>query len=166
TKPKPAPKPPPKKAEAKPKPADKAQAEPAAKTQAKPSPTTGKAAGEPRAGTPAPATSGNGSSGGGAVVRDAAFVRYYNLMIDAIRQHWVWVGSERDNLSVTVRFAVAPDGTIQGVRRTSSSGNPHFDQSVENAVRSVGRLEPPPVKYRRDFADVELIFRASDLARR
>ncbi|RMD85535.1 MAG: TonB C-terminal domain-containing protein [Candidatus Dadabacteria bacterium] len=125
----------------------------------------------------APAKATNGVSGrggrgtqaggsGGTLVRDAVFLRYYNEMIEAIRSHWVWVGSASAELSVTVRFSIAPDGTIVGVKRTSSSGNPHFDQSVENAIRSVGHLSPPPAKYRRDFADVELLFRASDLTRR
>ncbi len=173
-KPKAAPKPA-SKTEAKPKTAPKPVPEPKAKVEAKPKATPeteAKAAPTGSVGTSAgrasssPSAGGGSSSTGATVVRDAAFVRYYNLMIDSIRQHWVWVGSERDNLSVTVRFGIGPDGTIRGVKRTSSSGNPHFDQSVENAVRSVGRLEPPPVKFRRDFADVELVFRASDLVRR
>ncbi len=165
------------KAAAKPAPEPKAAAKPAPKPKVEPKPKAAAKKAEPAAAAP-PAKSGEATvdgqpasrsgrpRGAAEVVRDATFVRYYNVMIDLIREHWVWVGNENANLSVTVRFGIGPDGTIQGIERVSSSGNPHFDQSVENAVRGVARFAPPPVKYRRDFADVELVFHASDLVRR
>jgi TonB family protein len=86
-------------------------------------------------------------------------------MIAEIRANWVWVGAISDDHEVTVRFGVQPDGTVRGVRLVSSSGDLRFDQSVENAVRSLRALGPPPDQYRRDFSDVEIVFRSRDLAR-
>ncbi len=179
---KPEPKPPPKpevKAEPKPAPA------PDAKTEPKPPPApTAAAAERPAAsgppvqggqnhtttaaatvpgggGTPA---AGSGRAAGG-IVRDAEFVAYYNLMISRIKANWVWAGQETDNLAVTLRFSIESDGRISGVVSVSSSGNLRFDHSVLNAVRAVRDLGPPPDQHRREFADVELVFRASDLSR-
>ncbi len=44
------------------------------------------------------------------------------------------------------------------------SGDPSYDASVERAVKRASPLGPPPVAYRKDFADVELTFRPADLA--
>jgi len=95
-------------------------------------------------------------------VRGIEFIRYYEQMIARIRESWVWVGEDPGG-AVTVRFSIQPDGRIANVRRTDSSGNTLFDQSVETAVRGVRDLGAPPEQYRRDFADVEVVFRAKDL---
>jgi TonB family protein len=92
-------------------------------------------------------------------------VAYYNLMISRIKANWVWAGQETDNLAVTLRFGIEPDGRVVGVSTASSSGNPRFDHSVLSAVKAIRDLGPPPEQHRREFADVELVFRASDLTR-
>jgi TonB family protein len=66
---------------------------------------------------------------------------------------------------MTVGFSILPDGRVVNIKSVESSGNLHFDQSVLNAVRNAQKdLGPPPETYRRDFQDVQLTFRASDLA--
>lgn len=52
-------------------------------------------------------------------------------------------------LEATVRFQVAPDGTLQGVRITRSSGVALFDSSVRQAFRQVGKVDPPPGRQAR-----------------
>jgi TonB family protein len=104
-----------------------------------------------------------GGGGGGGDVRGIEFVRYYEQMINKIRANWVWVGEDQ-SLAVTVRFSIQTDGRVTNVRRSDSSGNLLFDQSVESAVRGVRDLGPPPDQYARDFSDVEVVFRAKDLA--
>jgi TonB family protein len=63
-----------------------------------------------------------------------------------------------------VRFSIQGDGRVVNVQRTASSGNQLFDESVEKAVRGVRDLGAPPQQYARDFSDVEVVFRAKDLA--
>jgi TonB family protein len=106
---------------------------------------------------------GGGGGGGDGEVRGIEFVRYYEQMMSRIRENWVYVGEDQ-NLAVTVRFSIQGDGRVVNVRRSDSSGNPLFDQSVESAVRGVRDLGPPPAQYARDFSDVEVTFRAKDLA--
>ena len=53
------------------------------------------------------------------------------------------------DLEATVRFQVAPDGTLQGVRILRSSGVALFDASVREAFRRVGRVDAPPGRQAR-----------------
>lgn len=95
-------------------------------------------------------------------MRGAEFLLYYNEMITRIRDAWVWVGGAT-NVEVKVGFGIMDDGRIVDVRLLERSGDASYDESVLRAVRGVGRLAPPPERYRRDFSDVELTFRPSDL---
>jgi TonB family protein len=52
-------------------------------------------------------------------------------------------------LQATARFQVGPDGTLQGVRITRSSGVALFDSSVREAFRRVGQVDPPPRRQAR-----------------
>jgi len=109
------------------------------------------------------ATAGEGSGvGGGDRVVGTEFLIYYNIMLSHIKQAWVWVGHDQ-RLSVTVRFAIEPDGEIRNVKLNRSSGDTSYDDSVIQAVQKVNPLPPPPATYRRDFSQVELTFRPGDL---
>ena len=87
---------------------------------------------------------------------------YYGLMLERIRDAWVW-GGRRPELAVTVGFKVGAAGSLSAIRVVEHSGDSSYDASVLRALRAVDPLSPPPVRYRRDFADVELIFRPADL---
>ncbi len=92
-------------------------------------------------------------------VRGVAYTRYFNGMINHIKSNWVWTGESDHSLTTIVGFGVLPDGTISRPTIVERSGNPYYDQSVLNALRTTGRLEPPPVEHRQDFAQVEIVFR-------
>jgi TonB family protein len=56
------------------------------------------------------------------------------------------------------------DGRLASIRTVESSGDARFDLSVLNAVRAAqGQLGPPPDQYRRDFSDVQILFRPGDM---
>jgi colicin import membrane protein len=105
---------------------------------------------------------GQGGRGGG-VVNDAEFIAYHNRMLSMIRENWIWAG-RNTNLKTTVRFSVRETGEIAGLKITQGSGDVSYDDSVVRAVRKSSPLPPPPENYRKDFMDVELVFRPKDLA--
>lgn len=109
-----------------------------------------------------PGVGGEGPGGGG-TLRSLEFVTYYNQMLNRIKESWTYVG-ERSDLRVTVRFSILESGEITAIRLVERSGDPGYDASVERAVKRASPLGAPPEAYRKDFADVELMFRPSDLA--
>jgi colicin import membrane protein len=113
------------------------------------------------AGTGADSGGGVGHGSGGTAM-DPEFAAYYGLMLERIRDAWFWPG-RRPNLKVTVGFRVGVQGRLTGIRVVQDSGDRSYDGSVLRALRAVNPLPPPPTAYRRDFADVELIFHPADL---
>lgn len=99
---------------------------------------------------------------GGGIVKGVEFLIYRNRMLYFIRERWTWVG-KRTDLEVTVRFGIQEDGEILGLRVIQSSGDTSYDDSVFRAVKKASPLPPPPENYRKDFMDVELTFRPTDL---
>ena len=107
---------------------------------------------------------GTGGDGVGGPVRPPAFMAYYSLMLDRIRDAWVWAG-RRPDLSVTVGFGISAQGVLSQIRVVKASSDPGYDASVLRALRAVRVLPAPPTAFRRDFGDVELVFRPADLGR-
>jgi TolA protein len=109
---------------------------------------------------------GSGQGGGGpagAEVRSPEFVAYYEHVLRTIRRGWVTQVADA-NIRTTVGFSIMPDGRLASIRTVETSGDARFDLSVLNAVRSAqGQLGPPPDQYRRDFSDVQILFRPGDL---
>ena len=51
-----------------------------------------------------------------------------------------------EGTSAWVEFRISAEGVVTNVRITTSSGNASFDAAAQNAVRSLGKLRPPPGK--------------------
>ncbi len=105
---------------------------------------------------------GTGTARNGGVVRGMEFLAYRGRMLDRIKDRWTWIG-KRGDLEVTVGFGVGADGEIFGLKLLKLSGDASFDESVVRAVHRSSPLPPPPAGYVRDFAQVEVTFRPSDL---
>ena len=120
--------------------------------------------GTTRPGSGAGGSGAGGSGGGTASARPPEFLAYYSLMLDRIRDAWVWAG-RRPDLSVTVGFGVSDKGVLSQIRVVKPSSDAGYDASVLRALRAVRMLPPPPIAFRRDFGDVELVFRPADLGR-
>ncbi len=116
------------------------------------------------AGLEGPLSTGPGDTPGGGVVLGAEYVLYKRRMETKIRREWVWAGNDDDLVSV-VRFSVTASGEVGAVRTTRSSGDRVYDRSAERAVQSASPLGMVPPRYRREFADVEMTFRARDRLR-
>jgi colicin import membrane protein len=106
---------------------------------------------------------GSGGRGGPGVVRGMDFIIYQNRIRATIKENWAWVGQQRSNLKVVVRFGIKENGEIVGLKISQPSGDPSYDESVLRAVRKSSPLTPPPESYRADFADVEITFLPQDL---
>ncbi len=115
-------------------------------------------------GSGGPLSAGPGSGPGGGTVIGAEYVLYKRRMEVRIRDAWVWAGVD-DSLEAVVRFGIAPDGRVENVRTTRPSGDKAYDASVERAVEAASPLGVVPENYRREFADIEMTFRAKDLRR-
>lgn len=126
-----------------------------------------KAAAQPPVVVPRPGE-GQGAAGpgvggkGGGVFKGIEFARYINEIQQRIRSSWTWVG-RRTDLEVIVRLSIRENGEITGLRLTSSSGDPSYDDSVMRAIKKANPLPPPPESYRAEFADVDVRFTAKDM---
>jgi len=109
----------------------------------------------------APISVGPGEGAGG-TVKGVEYLLYYNQMMNRIKQVWAWAGSNR-SLEATVQFNVTETGEVVNVRISRPSGDPSYDASIERAVRAANPLLPPPEAYRKEFRNVEIIFRPEDL---
>lgn len=111
-----------------------------------------------------PGVGGGAGTGSGSVgvALDPEFAAYYGLMLERIRDAWFWPG-RRPDLTVTVGFGVGAKGRLSDIRIVKRSRDRSYDGSVLRALRAVDPLPPPPLAFRRDFADVELVFHPADL---
>ena len=65
---------------------------------------------------------------------------YDDLIRLRAAENWTRPPSARNNMSVTLRVNMLPDGTITAVNVSRSSGDAPFDNSAVAAVKNIGRL--------------------------
>ena len=82
---------------------------------------------------------------------------YVDRMVAIIRSQWVRppLGS---GVEGAVRFRIRDNGSVRDVRVVESSGYNSFDLAALRAVQGAP-LPPLPKSYKKDFLDVNLIFR-------
>ena len=92
---------------------------------------------------------GPGGSGGDGLGRRGA---YEESIVSRVRPNWGMAQSAvRKNYTTVVQIELKQDGTILNARIIEPSGNPVFDSSVLNAIRTTQTLEPPPTKSYQNF---------------
>lgn len=82
-------------------------------------------------------------------------------------ENWTRPPSARNNMSVTLRVNMLPDGTISGVNVSRSSGDSPFDSSAVAAVKNIGRLTEMQGLSAQDFQPYRsftMTFTPEDLA--
>jgi TonB family protein len=85
-------------------------------------------------------------AGGTALTRDELadqWALYQSMLIQRIRRSMQEAGF-LDLRSVRVEFRISAEGEISGGRIVSGSGSSDFDEGVLRAIRSLGRVPPPP----------------------
>jgi TonB family protein len=103
---------------------------------------------------------GTGSAG---IQQDLDFLLYYRTVQEKIKKAWSFTGGSND-LTATVDFAIAADGTLTSVKIATSSADPSFDDSVIRAIRRAAPFPPPPEKYRSEFNQgIQALFKLGEL---
>lgn len=87
-----------------------------------------------------------GGAGGKAlsVAEQRLMDQYFAFLKQKLRHAHVPPPGVSDQLTATVEFFLAADGSISNVRVVNSSGNAEFDQSVVEAFKSVHSIGPRP----------------------
>lgn len=152
--PKPQPKPQPKPAEPKPKPKPKPEAEKPAEEKPKPQPkpATGQ---DPK---PDAKTSGSGLN----VRIDGdlfPFPGYLEGIVEQIGRYFRWKGDT--GLRAEIYFEIMRDGSVQGIRLLTGSGNAAFNIEAMSAIEQAGKRRafgPLPEAYTEDRLPVSFYF--------
>ena len=108
-----------------------------------------------------PIGSGGEGKGGGGQLVGLEFMAYRQQVINTIKAQWTNVIG-RPGLVAAVRFEIAPDGEVSGIRLAQSSGNPAYDASAMRAVQHAGQLPPPPARYANDFSEFVIEFHSEE----
>jgi len=69
---------------------------------------------------------------------------YYSLVINKIRQQWIFPESIDRDLLAIITIKIARDGSVTIGRMEQSSGNALFDRSALRAINKASPLPPPP----------------------
>lgn len=99
-----------------------------------------------------PITKGEANGkGGGGITRGLEFIMYTQQLQRRVQESWI-VAEKKPGLVAAVSFRIQPDGDIQELELTQSSGDNVFDQSVVRAIRKAAPFPPPPQSYAQEFA--------------
>jgi TolA protein len=105
-------------------------------------------------------TPGYGGGGGGQVV-GFVFLAYQQRVVQTVKSGWT-NAAVKAGLVAKVRFQIAPDGNVTGVRLEHPSGDTSFDGSVVRAVQRANPLPPPPARYANEFRDFIIEFHSEE----
>jgi TonB family protein len=68
----------------------------------------------------------------------------------------------RPGLVAKVRFSIAANGNVSGIRIEEASGNGVFDSSALRAVERANPLPPPPARYVSEFREFIIEFHSEE----
>jgi colicin import membrane protein len=105
-------------------------------------------------------TPGYGGGGGGQVV-GFEFLAYQQRVVNTVKGVWT-NAAIRPGLVAKVRFDIAPNGDVSGIRLEQPSGDTAFDGSVLRAVQRANPLPPPPARYVNEFREFLIEFHSEE----
>src|SRR5262249_10856503 len=105
---------------------------------------------------------GSGGDGGGGGQLGGVEVLAYKQRVENAVEGNSGNAAVKPRLVARVRFEIAPDGAVSGVRMEQSSGNAAYDASVQRAVLHSNPLPPPPGKYATEFREFVIEFHSED----
>jgi TolA protein len=105
-------------------------------------------------------TPGYGGGGGGQVV-GFEFLAYQQRVVTTVKSVWT-NAAPRPGLVAKVRFQIAANGEVSGIRLEHPSGDGVFDGSALRAVQRANPLPPPPARYANEFRDFVIEFHSEE----
>ena len=99
--------------------------------------------------------------GGGGEVVGFEFLAYQQRVVATVKAVWTNAVT-RPGLVAKVRFQIAPNGDVSGIRLEQASGDGVFDGSVVRAVERATPLPPPPARYMNEFRDFVIEFHSEE----
>ena len=105
-------------------------------------------------------TPGYGGGGGGQVV-GFEFLAYQQRVVTTVKGVWT-NAAVRPGLVAKVRFQIASNGDVSGIRLEQASGDTTFDGSVLRAVQRANPLPPPPARYVNEFREFVIEFHSEE----
>ena len=102
-----------------------------------------------------------GKGMGGGTLASAEKIAYYNALKNHVKSGWRWLNST-NRLVAKVEVSILPDGRVQNVNITQSSGNPNFDDSVVRAVLKASPVPVAPANLYQEFSDVVFTFDSTE----
>ena len=98
---------------------------------------------------------------------EQASMTYVQAIRRAISREWTRPPSARNGMVARIMLHLAPTGELLSVELVTSSGNVHYDRSVERATRKVRRFEVPKDRrlFEAEFRRFTILFRPEDLLR-
>lgn len=98
---------------------------------------------------------------------EQASMTYVQAIRRAISREWTRPPSARNGMVARIMLHLAPTGELLSVELVTSSGNVHYDRSVERAIRKVRRFEVPKDRrlFEAEFRQFTILFRPEDLLR-
>lgn len=85
-----------------------------------------------------------GTPGHGTKTQAVSGEDYIAMVVNKIRQHWIFPETGDKDLLAIISIRIARDGRITVDKIEKSSGNPLFDRSALRAINSASPLPPPP----------------------
>jgi TonB family protein len=104
---------------------------------------------------------GTGYGAGGGQVVGFEFLAYQQRVVSMVKSVWT-NAAPRPGLVAKVRFQIAPNGDVSGVRLEQASGDGVFDGSAMRAVQRANPLPAPPAHYANEFRDFVIEFHSEE----
>jgi colicin import membrane protein len=104
---------------------------------------------------------GTGYGAGGGQVVGFEFLAYQQRVVSMVKSVWT-NAAPRPGLVAKVRFQIAPNGDVSGIRLEQASGDGVFDGSAMRAVQRANPLPAPPAHYANDFRDFVIEFHSEE----
>lgn len=86
------------------------------------------------------------------------FGAYAETLRNRVAQHWQTSGMDARLPTVSVIFTLHRDGSVTGIRISSSSGNSTLDISTRRAIMDASPFPPMPPQFPKNNAEIEFVF--------
>jgi len=90
---------------------------------------------------------------------------YYSVIWSMIKEQWALPEGilNTSDLETVIEAQILKDGSVAALRFEKQSGNRYFDESALKAIKKVGKFPPLPEWLDKEYIDLGIRFRSSEL---